>query len=99
MMSIPIDTPFKENDRLTIGDILVAENTVEEEIFEDNQNYYSGQMNQYLNRLSLLQKEVLHLISIGFSPNEIIEELHINKKQYDDCYNAIHSYRNIAVLL
>lgn len=99
MMSIPIDTPIKENDRLTIGDILVAENTVEEEIFEDNQNYYSCQMNQYLNRLSLLQKEVLHLISIGFSPNEIIEELHINKKQYEDCYAAIHSYRNIAILL
>ena len=98
-MSIPIDTPIKQSDGLTIKDILVAENNVEEEIFEDNQDYYSRQMNQYLNRLSLLQKEVLRLISIGFSPNEIIGELHINKKQYDDCYDAIHSYRNIAVLM
>ena len=52
----------------------------------------------YLGRLSDLQKEVLRLISIGFMPNEILEELHINSKMYEDCYNAIHSYRNISLL-
>ena len=56
-------------------------------------------MQNYLDRLSTLQQEVLRLISIGFSPCEIIEELHINKKMYNDCYNAIHSYRNTVVLM
>ena len=56
-------------------------------------------MTEYLSRLSVLQKEVLRLTSIGFTPNEILEELHINKKQYEDCYNAIHSYRNISILM
>jgi hypothetical protein len=56
-------------------------------------------MARYLGRLSNLQKEVLRLISIGFTPCEIIEDLHINKQMYQDCYNAIHSYRNVEILL
>ena len=55
-------------------------------------------MCMYLGRLSDLQKEVLRLISIGFMPSEILEELHINQKMYEDCYQAIHSYRNISLL-
>ena len=56
-------------------------------------------MCRYLGRLSDLQKEVLRLISIGFMPSEILEELHINQKMYEDCYKAIHSYRNIEILM
>ena len=56
-------------------------------------------MQKYLRRLSVLQREVLKLISIGFEPNEILTELHINRKQYEDCYNAIHSYRNVSILM
>ena len=56
-------------------------------------------MARYLGRLSDLQKEVLRLISVGFNPSEIIEDLHINRQLYQDCYNAIHSYRNVEVLL
>lgn len=99
MMSISIDTPVGDKENVTIGDILADKNTIEKEIFEDNKEYFSHEMCKYLNRLSVLQQEVLHLISIGFTPNEIIGELHINKKMYDDCYDAIHSYRNIAVLM
>lgn len=99
VMSISIDTPIGDKENMTIGDLLVGENTVEKEIFEKNKDYYSQDMAKYLSRLSFLQQEVLYLISIGFTPNEIIGELHINKKQYDDCYNAIHSYKNISVLM
>ena len=56
-------------------------------------------MKRYLSRLSMLQREVLRLISIGFEPSEIISELHINKKLYNDCYNAIHSYKNTSILM
>ena len=67
--------------------------------FEEKEETYSSEMKQYLAKLSVLQREVLRLISIGFEPREILDELHINKKQYEDCYNAIHSYRNISVLM
>lgn len=98
--SISIDTPIGDGDgNFTIGDTIASKYTIEKEFFEEREESYSKEMCRYLGRLSNLQKEVLRLISIGFMPNEILEELHINKKLYDDCYNAIHAYRNTSILM
>ena len=98
--SISIDTPIGDEDgNFTIGDTIASKYTIEKEFFEEREESYSKEMCRYLGRLSNLQKEVLRLISIGFVPSEILEELHINQKMYEDCYQAIHSYRNISVLL
>ena len=97
--SISIDTPIGDKDEnFTIGDTIASKYTIEKEFFEEREDGYSREMCMYLGRLSDLQKEVLRLISIGFMPSEILEELHINQKMYDDCYQAIHSYRNISLL-
>ena len=98
--SISIDTPVGDEDgNFTIGDTISSKSTIEKEFFEEREESYSKEMCRYLGRLSDLQKEVLKLISIGFMPSEILEELHINQKMYEDCYQAIHSYRNISVLI
>ena len=97
--SISIDTPIGDDDgNFTIGDTIPSKSTIEKEFFEEREDGYSREMCMYLGRLSDLQKEVLRLISIGFMPSEILEELHINQKMYEDCYQAIHSYRNISLL-
>ena len=97
--SISIDTPIGDEDgNFTIGDTISSKSTVDKEFFEEREECYSKEMCRYLGRLSDLQKEVLRLISIGFMPSEILEELHINQKMYEDCYQAIHSYRNISLL-
>ena len=96
--SISIDTPIGD-ENFTIGDTISSKSTIEKEFFEEREECYSKEMCRYLGRLSELQKEVLRLISIGFVPSEILEELHINQKMYEDCYQAIHSYRNISVLI
>ena len=96
--SISIDTPIG-GDNFTISDLLADKKTVESEFFGENRETFSHEMQQYLKKLSVLQRKILELISIGFTPSEIIGELHINKKMYDDCYNAIHSYRNISILM
>ena len=96
--SISIDTPIGD-ENFTIGDTISSKSTIEKEFFEEREESYSKEMCRYLGRLSNLQKEVLRLISIGFMPNEILEELHINKKMYEDCYNAIHAYRNTSILM
>lgn len=97
--SISIDTPIgNEDGNFTIGDTIPSKSTIEKKIFEEREEGYSKEMCRYLGRLSDLQKEVLRLISIGFMPSEILEELHINQKMYEDCYQAIHSYRNISLL-
>jgi DNA-directed RNA polymerase specialized sigma24 family protein len=88
-----------DEENTTIGDFIADKNTIEKEFFEEREETFSNEMSKYLSRLSNLQKEVLRLISIGFMPSEILKELHINQKIYEDCYNAIHSYRNIEILL
>lgn len=97
-MSISIDTPVGDDENFTIGDMIIDDFTIEKEVFEKDEEGYSKQMLQYLNRLSTLQKEVLRLNIAGYLPEEIKEELHISEKQYADCYAAIHSYRNVSVL-
>ena len=97
-LSISINSHVEDMES-TIEDIIPDKKTVEGIIFEEREDTYSSKMKIYLSRLSLLQKEVLRLTSIGFKPEEIIKELHITQKQYDDCYSAIHSYRNISILM
>ena len=98
-MAVSIETPIGENENITLSDIIADKNTIEKMFFEESEDTYSVEMQKYLSRLSALQREVLRLISIGFAPNEILEELHINQKMYEDCYNAIHAYRNIEILM
>lgn len=86
-------------DGVSVGDTIADKKTIESEFFEEREETFSNEMCKYLLRLSNLQKEVLRLISIGFTPNEILKELHINQKMYEDCYNAIHSYRNTQFLM
>lgn len=97
-MSISIDTPVGEDKNLTLGDTIADGFNVEREVLEDNEEEYSSKILLYLSRLSNLQKEVLKLNIAGYLPNEIREELHIDEKEYADCYAAIHSYRNVSVL-
>ena len=79
--SISIYTSIGEEDgSSTLEDMIADNRTIEKEVFEEKEDGYSKEMCKYLGRLSDLQKEVLHLISIGFMPSEILEELHINQK-------------------
>ena len=97
--TVSLDAPVGEEDGMTVGEMLAHKSTTETDFFNEREDTYSDKMNRYLNKLSSLQREVLRLISIGFMPSEILEELHINQKMYEDCYQAIHSYRNISVLI
>lgn len=99
-MALSLEEKVGNDDKnVTIGELIADKNTVESDFFEEREETYSEKMSKYLGRLSNLQKEVLRLISIGFTPNEILDELHINNKMYEDCYSAIHSYRNKSILM
>ena len=98
--NISLDTPINTEDGIvTMKEYVGDKKTIEKIFFEEREDIYSEEMQNYLNGLSTLQKEVLRLISIGFTPLEIMEELHIDRRLYEDCYLAIHSQRNIKKLL
>lgn len=96
--AVSLDNPIGDSGNLTIEDKLQSDFNLEDQIC-DSQNEYSEKMMLYLSRLSVLQKEVLNLIAIGHTVSEIITKLHITEQQYNDCYNAIHSYRNTSILM
>ena len=97
-ISISIDGPLDDDGNLTIEEMIAGHFTVESELFEKDEEGYSGRMILYLNRLSNLQREVLKLNAAGYHSGKIREKLHISKKQYAECFAAIHSYRNVSVL-
>lgn len=97
-MSVSIDAPAGGNEKFTIGDVIADDFSIEGEIFETEKEGYSRRMSLYLNRLTNLQLEILNLNAAGYLPGEIREELHISEKQYADCCEAIHSYRNVSLL-
>jgi len=98
-MSVSLDTPVGDEADSTLGDLIADSFDMEKAVFEKLGEGYGKRTMLYLSRLSKLQKEVLQLTIDGYPSGEIRERLHINKKQYADCNAAIHSYRNISVLL
>lgn len=97
-MTVSIDMPVGEGEETTIGDMIADSVTVEQVLFEGNEESYSKRMLLYLDRLSNLQREVLRRNAAGYLPDEIRKDLHISKKEYVDCKTAIRSYRNVSVL-
>lgn len=96
--AISINSIIGTDEKMTLEDIIGDKKTVES-IYFDEKETYSYKMQKYLNRLSEQQRNVLRLISIGFTQNDIIDELHINNKEYNDCCNTIRSFRNTSILM
>lgn len=98
-LAVSIDAPVGEDADLTLGDLIADRVDLENAVLDKIGEGYGKRVILYLNRLSKLQKEVLKLTVDGYPSHEIREKLHINKRQYADCNAAIHSYRNVSVLL
>ncbi len=97
-ISVSIDIPVGDGEDVTLGETIADTFTIERELFENREEGFSRRMRSYLNRLSGLQRKVLWMLSDGYLPKEIRAELHISGKQYAECCEAIHSYRNVSVL-
>ena len=98
-MSVSLDAPVGGEGHMTVADVIADEFMIEREVFEKKEEGYSRRVRCYLCRLSKLQREMLRLDMDGYQPKEIKEILHLSQKQYADGYAAIHSYRNVSVLL
>ena len=98
-MALSMELCIGGEEASTLGDTIPHPSDVESEVFDKREEGYSERMLLYLSKLSSLQREVLRLGAAGYQPNEIKEELHINEREYANCYAAIHSCRNVSVLL
>ena len=96
---IPTEMPIPGSEKSTVGDSIADKYDLEQEIIEEKREEYSDKMSAYLERLSVIQRKILEMLAIGYIGSEIQEELHIGNKEYTESLAAIHSYRNISVLL
>lgn len=97
-IAISLDMPIGGQEQLTWGDIIADRFDLEQTVLEEEEECYSGKMALYLSRLSKVQRDILQRMAAGYLPGEIREELHISKRQYTECREAIRSYRNVSVL-
>lgn len=102
-MAVSLDTPISlgapvdDEEIPVLGDYIADSIDIEAAVLE-KEECYSRKVLLYFDRLSRQQQAVLKLIIEGYYPEEIRKELQIDKKQYEDCCMAIHSYRNVSLL-
>ncbi len=70
------------------------------DIYEEacGEHFEGTNVEQYMNRLSELQKTIVKMLYIGYSAKDIQNKLHISKKEYDNNYAAITCYENKRIL-
>ncbi|MCM1100162.1 MAG: hypothetical protein NC079_00575 [Clostridium sp.] len=96
---ISMDMPIGDDEDSTLADVITDDFNLEETVLAGSNEGYGKRLSAYLARLSELQRRVLRLDAAGYLPHEIREKLQITERQYADCNAAIHSYRNISLLL
>lgn len=95
--NISFDAPT--DDGVDLCEKLPSDFDVEDEIFEDNKDYFiSEKTSEYLNNLTKQQRQVAYLIMDGYSSNEIIDALHMKPCDFNDCMQSMKAYRNISIL-
>lgn len=100
-----ISLNWKNEEGVEFGDMLPSDFDLESKIIEEigisNEGSFGGyspQMQEYLHKLSNVQRRVLEYLSQGYSPDEIIELLHIDMVLYKDSIAAITSHKNTRIL-
>lgn len=93
-----LNAPINDEENSTLEDMICSNSTVEDEIFNKQRHIVSEKVEEYLNSLPELSREIAELIMDDYSPNEIKDTLNLTDKQYQDSWNIIKSYEKKRIL-
>lgn len=93
--TISIDAPVDEENGITIKDTLQSDFDMGKELSED---FKDGRIENFLNGLSKIQKQIAEMIMQNFSAIEIKKKLKLSDKGYADNFNSLKSFKNINIL-
>lgn len=96
--AISIDTPVGEDEASTIGDILASDFDINSEISEEIGISCDEKVEEYLNSISRIQRDIVEMRMKGYEPFEIRDSLEITQKQYNSHMSNLKSYENKKVL-
>ncbi len=83
-------------DGIKIGEKVASDFRIEDELPEIFG--VSDKVEKYLDRLSSVQRDIVFLLSDGYSPDEIRDFLHISRREYRDNLDGIRAYENVKIL-
>lgn len=95
--NISIDTPIGDDEGLTVGDTLQSNFNIDD-VFGEETNEYSDKIENFMQKLSDIQKNIVNLIMKGYSSKDIKKLLNLSDNQYRDAWNIICSYDNKRIL-
>ena len=84
-------------DGLELSELIASDFDTFEEACSNN--YEGTKIEKYLNKLSVLQRTIVTLLSQGYKAKEIRELLHMNEKEYLQNLAAIQEYENVRELM
>lgn len=97
-MSVSLDTPVREEEHITIGDMMAGSYDLEKEVFgEESSN--SPKIELYLCSLSKRQRRIVSMLAASYQAVEIRELLHMTQKEYSDAMFSIRAYEKVKILL
>lgn len=90
-------TPIETSDD---GEIGLAEILTDNKRTEDCINPYglSDQMFDYVSSFYGMYREIIDMFIEGCTEDEIIEILHLTRRQFADCMNKLRSHKHIALI-
>ena len=97
-MALSLDASINEEDESTLEDIIPSGVTIENEVFKENKEDWRKEIQDFLDSLSPLQKEIALLLSNENTPDEICKELHITMQHYKNSVERIFADEKIKIL-
>jgi len=97
-MSLDMHIDAEDPDSESLVDFIsYSKGTVEDMVFNEDET--SKKLDNYLSRLTDLQKQIAALIGEGYKKDEIINILNISKEKYTENLNDMKNYRVAKYLL
>ncbi len=96
--TISLNTPIGEEGGITLAELLVSDFDMERELDERSACYMEEKIEKYMCSLSNIQRQILKLKISGLHKVEIIKQLKITEKIYNDNFTQIKSYDKTIVL-
>lgn len=93
--TISIDAPIGDEKDLTIGDTLQSDFNIDTVLFENIEGFRDERVNEYLNSLTMIQRQIINMKMKNMSVSEIKEKLGLSDKEYGNQFCQIKSFKNI----
>ena len=99
-MSISLDATNDKGEEYSLLDCIASDFDTFEEASkrQENGQYCSSKVQQYISRLSNQQINILNLLIDGYKPFEIRRILEISPREYDNNMQIMRCYENVKIL-